>query len=156
PDGFTLADLLDANVARSPVLLCGGPKSNDTSADARYGRWPLGFSEVVHAGNEGVNIDRWLAESEAALPRIDFRQQPREAGSWEEVVWTDSWEVRQERAAHPLLVAGATPALRQYIAIAADLLAEIVRETPEVPGHVYRNLAIALGRAGLDTPERRA
>jgi hypothetical protein len=155
-DGFTMAQLLDANVGSSPVLLCGGPKADDHSADARYGRWPFGLCEAVHSGSEPVNVERYLAESEAALPRVDFADEARPEGSWEDVVWKDCWEARQARAAHLLEIAGADPARRRYIAVAVTLFEGIVRDNPDVPGHVYRNLAVALGRQGLDTAERRA
>jgi hypothetical protein len=155
-DGFTMKALLDANVGAAPVLVCGGVKEGDASADAAYGRWPSGLCERVARGDEPVNVDEWLRESEQALPRIDFRGQPRPEGSWEAVVWGDCWEVRQARAAHLLALAGADPARRRFIGIAADILQGIVDENPAAPAHVYRNLAVALGRQGLDTDEQRA
>lgn len=158
PDGFVMKQLLDANVGadRPAVLLCGGVKPGDLSADATYGRWPFGLCEVVHSGAEPVNLDTWIAESEEALPRIDFDALPRPPGSWEAIVWSDSWEVRNARAAHLLLVAGADPARRKYVGMAADMLAALVAANPDEPAHVWRNLAMALGRSGLDTPEKRA
>jgi hypothetical protein len=155
PDGFTMIQLLDANFGRAPILLCGGPKTGDASSDGTYGRWPYGFCEAVHRGTEAVNIEEWLAQSEAALPRIDFGREARPDGSWEDVGWKDYWEVRQNRGAHLLQVAGSEPRLQRYIGVAARILLEVVHENPDVPGHVYRNLAVALGREGLDTPERR-
>jgi hypothetical protein len=158
PDGFVMKQLLDANVGadRPPVLLCGGVKPGDLTADATYGRWPFGLCELVHSGSEPVNLDTWIADSEAALPRIDFDALPRPPGSWEAIVWSDYWEVRNARAAHLLLVAGADPARRKYVAMAADMLADLVAANPDEPAHVWRNFAMALGRSGLDTPEKRA
>jgi hypothetical protein len=156
PGGFTMKELLDANAARGPVLLCSGAKAGDTSADATYGRWPFGLCELVHRGDQPVSLDEWIAASGEALPHIDFTGQPHPSGSWEDVVWKDTWEVRQTRAAHLLQVAGADPSRRRYIAAAAQMLEELVHENPAMPGHVYKNLAIALGRAGLETPEQRA
>ncbi|HEX8724582.1 MAG TPA: DUF2723 domain-containing protein [Gemmatimonadaceae bacterium] len=158
PDGFFMKQLLDANVGpdRPPVLLCGGVKPGDVSADGSYGRWPFGFCELVHPGTAPVNLDAWVAESAEALPRIDFDALPRPPGSWEAIVWSDYWEVRNARAAHLVLVAGADPARRKYVAMAADMLSELVAANPDEPAHVWRNLAMALGRSGLDTPEKRA
>jgi hypothetical protein len=103
-----------------------------------------------------VNVDAWIADSEAALPRIDFTGQPRPEGSWEEIVWKDYWEVRQARAAHLLQLAGADPSRRRFIELAADILTRLVEQNPDVPPHVYKNLAMALGRAGrLQTAEQR-
>jgi hypothetical protein len=155
-DGFTMRQLFDANIARSPILVCGGVKPGDVSADTTYGRWPIGFCEQIHPGSEPVNLDAWVKESEAALPRIDFKGQAHPKGSWEDIVWSDYWEVRQSRAAHLIAVAGRDEAKRKYIELAADILAGIVKENPNVPPHVYRNLAVALGRSGLDSPEKRA
>ncbi len=155
-DGFTMKQLLDANIDRAPVLVCGGVKPPDVSADGAYGRWPFGLCELVHKGTEPVNLDDWIRQSEAALPDIDFRGQPRPPGSWEAIVWSDTWEVRDSRAAHLMRVAGADPSRRPYLAVAADMLQRLVDDNPDEPPHVYKNLAIALGRAGLDTPERKA
>jgi hypothetical protein len=157
-DGFFMKQLLDANVGgdRPPVLLCGGVKPGDLTADASYGRWPFGFCELVHSGGEPVNLDTWIAESDEALPRIDFDTLPRPPGSWEAIVWSDYWEVRNARAAHLLFVAGADPARRKYVGTAAGMLADLVAANPDEPAHVWRNLAMALGRSGLDTPEKRA
>jgi hypothetical protein len=155
PDGFTAKQLFDANIARSPVLLCGGVKPFDTSADASYGRWPWGLCELVHPGSEAMNVAEWISSSEVALPRIDFARQAHPEGSWEGVVWGDYWEVRQARAVQLLAVAGADPTRQPFITVAATILQGIVNENPASAPHVYKNLAIALGRAGLDTPEQR-
>lgn len=156
PDGFTVKQLFDANIARSPVLVCGGVKAFDTSADASYGRWPWGLCELVHPGAEPMNVVEWISSSEAALPHIDFTHQAHPEGSWEGIVWSDYWEVRQARAVQLLAVAGADPARQPYIAAAARILQGIVDENPASSPHVYKNLAIALGRTGLDTAEQRA
>lgn len=155
-DGFTMKQLLDANVDRAPVLICGGIKPPDTSINGFYGLWPMGLCEQAHKGTEPVSLDAWIESSDVALPRIDFSGQPRPPGSWEAIVWSDTWEVRDTRAAHLITVVGADPSRRPYLSVAADMLEQLVGENPDVPAHVYKNLAIALGRAGLDTPERKA
>jgi hypothetical protein len=151
PDGFTMKALLEANASAPAILVCGGVKAGDTSADLAYGRWPWGLCERVNPGSEAVNVDDWIRDSEAALPRIDFDARARPPGSWEAVAWGDYWEVRQGRAAHLLAVAGADPARRRFIGAAAEILEGIVKENPDAPAHVYKNLAVALGRRGLET-----
>jgi hypothetical protein len=151
PDGFTMKALLDANASAPAILVCGGVKAGDASADLAYGRWPWGLCERVHPGSEAVNVDDWIRDSEAALPRIDFDAHARPPGSWEAIVWGDSWEVRQGRAAHLLAVAGADPARHRFIGVAAEILEGIVKDNPDAPAHVYKNLAVALGRQGLET-----
>jgi Protein of unknown function (DUF2723) len=155
-DGFTMKELLDKNVGHATVLICGGIKAGDTSADASYGLWPWGLCDRVNRGSDPVNLETWIKDSDAALPRIDFAGQPHPKGSWEDIVWGDYWEVRQERAAQLLRVAGRDPAKHKYIVEAGEILQAIVRENPNVPPHIYKNLATALGRAGLDTPEQKA
>ena len=155
-DGFTMRELLDENYGRVPILICGGVRAGDLSADGTYGRWPFGLCEIMHSGTEPVNVDDWLRQSADALPRIEFARAVRPLGSWEDVVWSDYWEVRQSRAAQLLTIAGADPSRRRYIAIAAGILRDTIDENPGVPPHVYRNLAIALGREGLATAEQRA
>jgi len=155
-DGFTMKQLLDANTGRSPLLVCGGVKAGDKSADASYGLWPWGLCERARRGSDPVNLDQWVKESEVALPRFDFVGQPHPKGSWEDIAWGDNWEVRQERAAQLLRVAGRDDSKHKYIVLAGQILSSLVAENPDVPPHVYRNLATALGRAGLETPEDRA
>jgi hypothetical protein len=156
PDGFTMKDVFDANFGRAPILVCGGVKNGDASADATYGLWPFGLCWRVRLGSQPVNLDEWIRESEEALPRIDFDGQPHPDGSWEDVVWNDYWAVRQERAVHLLTVSGHDDAKRKYVVLAAEILGGIVQSNPAVPAYVYKNLAVALGRGGLATPERRA
>jgi hypothetical protein len=156
PGGYTMKALLDANVRRGPILLCGGVKTGDASADATYGRWPFGLCERVERGTDPVDLDAWVKDSEAALPRIDFTGQSHPKGSWENVVWGDIWEVRQDRAAQLLRVAGHDPSKRKYIVLSAKILEDVIGENPNVPAHFYRNLAVALGRSGLDTTAQRA
>jgi len=150
--GFQLRAFFDANRA-SPIMVCGGLTPGDHTTDASYGLWPAGLCDDVHAGTEPVSIDAWLARSEEAVPRIDFAGQPHPVGSWEEIVWSDYWESRQSRAAHILAVAGANPSRRKYLRVAVDILQRIVDENPGVPPHVHKNLAVAIGRAGITTPE---
>jgi hypothetical protein len=156
PDGFTIKDLFDANYGRTTIVVCGGVKTGDASADAAYGRWPFGLCERVERGAAPIDVDDWIRESAEALPRIDFRGQAHPEGSWEGVVWSDYWEVRQTRAAHLITLAGADPGRRRLIGIAVDILEGIVDSNPDVPAHVYRNLATALGREGFENADQRA
>jgi hypothetical protein len=155
-DGFVIKEFFDANYDRAPIVVCGGIKPGDTSADRTYGRWPLGLCERVRRGDEPVDVDAWIKESERALPVIDFGGQAHPAGSWEGVVWSDYWEVRQARAAHLLAIAGADPERRRFIGVAVGILEGIVDRYPDAPPHVYRNLAMALGRQGFETDDQRA
>ena len=151
-----MKQLIDANIERSPVLVCGGVRPGDTSADAAYARWPHGFCERVRPLSEKVDVDAWTKTSEDALPRIDFTGQPRPSGSWEEIVWGDYWIVRQIRAGQLIpSIAGHDESKRAYIEMAVKALEEIERDNPAPSPEVRKMLAIALGRLGLETLEQK-
>ena len=151
PGGFSVKDLFDANIRHFPIVVCGGLKAGDNSTFAGYEMWPLGVCERVHLRSEPFDVDSWLSESAAALPRIDPGQTPQ--GSWEEIVVQDHWGARQTRAAQLINYAGALPERRPYLRLAAEMLKDMVRDDPDPPALAYKTLAIALGRAGLQTPE---
>jgi hypothetical protein len=153
--GFQLKALFDANTA-SPIMVCGGLVPGDHTTDAAYGLWPVGFCDDVHSGTEPVSIDDWLARSDVATPHIDFTGQTHPVGSWEDIVWSDYWESRQSRAAHIITVVGNNAGRMKYLPVAVDILQRVVDENPNVAAHVHKNLAIAIGRAGIETPEQRA
>jgi hypothetical protein len=153
--GFSLKALLDANHGE-PIMVCGGLTPGDHSTDAAYGLWPVGLCDDVRSGTEPVSLDEWLARANASVPHIDFAGQAHPLGSWENVVWSDYWEVRQQEGAHILTVAGSNLARRKYIAAAVDIFQRVVDENPNVPPHVHKNLAIAIGRAGITTAEQKA
>ncbi len=153
--GFQLKQLFDANKT-SPLLVCGGFAPGDHTPDATYGLWPLGLCDEVRAGTEPVSIDDWIARSEAALPQIDFTARSRLPGSWEAIVWSDYWEVRQSRAAHLITIVGNKPGLQKFLPTAVDILQRTVDENPDLDSHVYKNLAIAIGRVGITTPAQKA
>jgi hypothetical protein len=155
PRGFFMRQLLDANFGRWPILVCGGVKEGDLTADATYGRWPFGLCELVHRGDEPVNVEGWVADSDAALPRIAFGDSPRPPGSWESVAWSDYWQVRTNRGIQLLNVAGADPSRRPYLATAAAIFQGVVDANPSSGPDVYRDLVLAIGRQGLETKEER-
>ena len=152
--GFQLRAFFEANRG-SPIMVCGGLAPGDHTADGAYGLWPVGLCDDVHSGSAPVSIDEWLARSEEAVPRIDFTGQAHPPGSWEDIVWSDYWETRQARAAHLIEIVGKSASLRRYLDVAVGILQGIVDENPAVPAHVYRNLATAIGRAGITTPEQK-
>ena len=153
--GFQLKAFFDANRA-SPLVVCGGLAPGDHTTDASYGLWPSGFCDEVHAGTEPVSLDDWIARTEDTMPRIDFTGKAHPAGSWEGVVWSDYWEVRQARGAHLITVVGSNPGRRKYLPVAVDILQHVVDENPDVAPHVHKNLAIVIGRVGIETPAQKA
>jgi hypothetical protein len=153
--GFQLKQLLDAN-AEAPIMICGGAAPGDHSIDASYGLWPVGLCDDVHSGSAPVSMDAWLERSAEGTPRIDFDALPHPDGSWEGVVWGDYWETRQSRGAHILQIVGANASRFRYLGTAIDVLQKVVDENPAVAPHVHKNLAIAIGRAGITTDAQKA
>ncbi len=155
-DGFFMKQLLDANADRSTILICGGVKEGDLTADTTYGLWPHGLCDLVHRGSEPVNVEGWIRDSEAALPKIAFGEEARPPGSWESIAWGDDWAVRERRGLHLMALAGADPARRAYLASAAAIFQDLVATEPDPPPQLYKDLAQAIGRQGLASPEDRA
>jgi hypothetical protein len=156
PDGFVMKQLLDANYGQWPILICGGVKEGDLTADATYGRWPHGLCETVRRGSDGVDVDDWIAESEAALPRIAFGDESRPPGSWEDIAWGDYWQVRANRGIQLMTIAGADPERRPYLAEAEKIFRGIIEANPDVGASVYKDLVLAIGRQGLEMKGDRA
>ena len=153
---FLIRELVDLNIARFPILTCGGLRQGDNSLAATYSSWPLGLCEQLHPRSERVSIDGWVADSQAALPHIEFGDHVRAPGSWEDVVWGDYWVTRLMRANTLISVAGHDETRRGYIAHAAEILEDVLRRNPAQAPDVYKGLAIARGRAGLiETPDDR-
>lgn len=153
---YRLAALIEVNIAQRPLLLCGGYKPGDTSADALYRRMPLGTCERLEPNSTALDVERWAIESEAALPgsRNNMRMVPL-AGSWEELAWIDYWEARHRRAHMFLLLALSRqddPALLRRAAAGLD---ELVASHPAPPASYYKNLGIARARlAATDAASR--
>lgn len=156
-DGFDIRSLLDANIEYAPIVVCGGFKIGDTSADAKYRRSAFGFCEAIHLATDSVEEppDGWLHESANALPRIDFRGQDRPPGSWESTVYNSFLESIRNRAMYAVKLADRDPSLHWLDAWAVDVLQSLVSEYPDVPSHVYEDLAIAMAKVGLQTSEQR-
>ena len=64
--------------------------------------------------------------------------------------------MRQARGAHLITVVGSNPGRRKYLPVAVDILQHVVDENPDVAPHVHKNLAIVIGRVGIETPAQKA
>jgi hypothetical protein len=157
PDGFSIAAVLDENIGRAPILVCGGHRPGDASWMVRYAERPMGLCAVVRIGAPNVADDeRRVDESEAALPRIEGAERRRTGGSWEAVAVHDHWTVRYARAVALLELAGRDAGRRPWLDRAVHVLEEIEARDPDPAPEIHRTFAQALGRQGLETPEQRA
>ena len=134
PTGVDPVRLIEANLDRFPVLLCGGIEDTNRAVAARYVLWPLGLCQLVQAPGAPVDapaIEHWIAESEAALPTLPTGPHP--PGSWEDVVYRDDWTARQLRSLKLMELAGHDPLRRGYLELAAKILEGIVAGEPDPP-----------------------
>jgi hypothetical protein len=93
PDGFSMKQLLDANVDRIPLLVCGGIKPGDDSVSpSAYRLLPRGSCAEVTRAGAPLALDAWLARNRALLPDVGaLARASLRPGSWDEVVRTDAW-----------------------------------------------------------------
>jgi hypothetical protein len=159
PDGFAIAAVLDPNVRRARVLVCGGHKPGDVSWMTRYAERPMGLCAKVEPQGEARGADddeQWVEESEAALPRVEHAERRWPSGSWEAVAAHDHWIVRYARAVALIELAGRDPGRRAWIERAVLALEDVVANDPDPEAEILRTLAQALGRLGLQTADQRA
>jgi hypothetical protein len=147
PGAYTLRQLVDANIGKRPIAVCGGVKEGDASLDAAYDQWPLGLCNQLLPKTANVDVAEWLRRSEAALPA--FRPDtivPTAADSWERVAWTDYWEARHQRGFKLLTLAIARADGGPLFGQAAAMLEELIQRNPSPPPYYFKNVGIAYSR----------
>jgi hypothetical protein len=158
PREFDVVAWLDDNIARRPIYVHPGLRTDDTSWTDRYALWPMGLPSRVASANFQPDWQAWKAESRAALDRLDAVAWPDwsryDDSTWERRVLDDVWEAGHRRAAWRLgraLASGADPDL--------DELEELRREFerlgadhPDPPWFFYRNIAEILDRLVVRDP----
>jgi len=157
PDGFSMKQLLDANVGRFAFLVCGGVKPGDDSVSpSTYRLLPRGSCAEVAPAGAPLAVDPWLARNRALLPDLGaLTRAPLKPGSWEEVVRTDAWAAWHAPAYFVMMCTdcGLAPVDRywRYVTLADEL----TRLAPGAPAYVYKNLAFALGQLYPTRPDVR-
>ncbi|HUF50023.1 MAG TPA: DUF2723 domain-containing protein [Longimicrobiales bacterium] len=144
---YVVAQLVDANIARRPVLVCGGWKPGDASAETVYRRLPVGLCDRLVPAAQVVDVDAWAVENEAAMPvfRNDMHVIPA-SDSWEYVAWTDYWEARHHRAFTFLMLGIERQDDPALLRRAADAFDSLIASQPLPPASYYKNLGIARTR----------
>jgi len=87
--GYSFQTFLEANDKGRPLFVCDeNPRATDNPRfELGYTRWPWGFTEVLLADDQRMNVDVWLAENEKILRAFDPRWLTNFAGSeWEQVL----------------------------------------------------------------------
>ncbi len=144
---FTIRQLVEANIATRPVVVCGGLKPGDPSLDGAYRLLSDGWCDRLLPIGVPVDATPWLTPSPVGATAFynDMRIVPP-ADSWERVVWTEYWQTAH-RKAFALLTLGIErhddPAL---LRAAADGFGRLLAEHPMPPPYAYKNLGIALAR----------
>ncbi|KAL1515150.1 hypothetical protein AB1Y20_004211 [Prymnesium parvum] len=85
PGAYTMAQFLDANYGKFSIFVAGGFLPNDRSWEGGYRLLPLGMASRVARRDEPIDLDSWIAQSRAALPRLTFPPAVEE-GSWEDIL----------------------------------------------------------------------
>lgn len=145
--GYDAAALVSANLARRPILMCGGDVAGDASLAGVFDAWPLGPCDRLLPRATPPALEAWLRESAAALPPIPAGRAGAEGvDPWERVAIDEAWSARQRRGFRLLVVAieeGSEPRLLRG---AIALLEPVVAEAPRPPPAAFKNLGIAWGR----------
>ncbi len=156
PGAFTLRQLVEANISRRPIVVCGGLKDGDGSLAGAYDLWPLGLCDEVRPVTAPFDMNAWAARSAQALPpRPDATLLALPDWSWERVVWIDLWEARHKRPYWFLVRAIAHGSHEPWLAEAAAGFEALIAEHPLPPAHYYKNLGIAHQRLSATRPASR-
>ena len=147
PGSYSLRALIDANIASRPVVICGGPKTGDSSLTGVYRLMPVGLCERVSPMAEAVDVAAWLQAAESARPRFenDMRVIPP-TDSWEYVAWTDYWESFHDAGFTTLTLALERRDDQTLLRSAATAFDQLIADHPTPPAYAYKNLGIALSR----------
>ena len=155
-DGFSMKQLIDANVDRFPLFVCGGVKEGDHSVSATaYRLLPRGSCAEVKRAGSPLAVDAWLASNRPLLPDVGaLARAPLRAGSWDAVVRTDAWAAWHAPAYFVMMCADCGLAPPERFSRFVTMADEITRLGPNPPAYVYKNLAYALGQLFPTRPER--
>jgi hypothetical protein len=148
PDGFSMKQLIDANVDRIPLLVCGGIKPGDDSVSpSTYRLLPRGSCAEVTRAGAPLALDAWLARNRTLLPDVGaLARASLRPGSWDEVVRTDAWAAWHAPAYFVMMCADCGLSSTERFSRFVTLAEEITRLGPNPPAYVYKNLAYALGQ----------
>ena len=144
--GFSLKELVAANLHQRPVVVCGGFKAADGSAQA-FPSWPRGMCTQLFDEGTPLDAQQWLADSAAWVVANDpvlHRAWP--VGSWAAVAQQDLLSVNPQRALHLMVSPWVPWPDAQKHALAADLLAGHLKVHPNSPPEAYKNLGYACSR----------
>jgi hypothetical protein len=154
-DGFSIAQFINANIDRAPIVVCGGFKPGDGSVTkAAYRVVPVGLCSEVLRANAPFAFNEWLDRSRALLPDVAaFAATPPRPAMFEYLALADYWNAWHARAyfVRSCEDCGLSPdeRLRRF----ADMAEEIIRLGPSPPIEVYKNLAAVLLRLYATRPE---
>ncbi|HEY0997783.1 MAG TPA: DUF2723 domain-containing protein [Gemmatimonadaceae bacterium] len=151
PGGFTLAQLVAANVGGARVYLAGNLAAHEGDVAIAYQRWPLGMvAELVPAGR-AVDVAQWARESAEWLPRIAVPASRRAPDGWSRVVWQDAIGARHARAVKllELAIARGDHALLES---ATTELAAFTFDHPDALPIAWKNLGLAYAHLAQRDP----
>ncbi len=154
---LSLRPFLDANQSRRRVFVCNeGPETADPRREAAY-RWvPWGMTdEAVPLGREPEDLpalQRWLEGNQAAFAAFALPPADRFGpDSWEHSAVLSYWKHRNEMVDFLMRAAQREPREDLYL-LSGSLLEDIIRNYPDAPPEVYRNLGAIYAEAAKFNP----
>ncbi len=87
--GYSFQTLLESNQDRGPIFICDeNPKTTDNPRfELGFTRWPWGYTEVLLADHQKMNVSVWLEQNEKILRAFDPRWLDNFNGTeWEQVL----------------------------------------------------------------------
>ena len=155
PDGFSIRQFIDANIDRTPIVVCGGFRPGDDSVTpAVYRVVPTGICSDVLRTGAPFALEAWLARTRGLLPDVVALANDRPRPStFESLALADFWNAWQARAyfVRACEDCGLSPDAR--LLRFASLAEEIIGLGPTPPVPVYKSLASTLVKVYATHPE---
>jgi hypothetical protein len=155
--GYSIKQLIDANIRQRRILVCGGFRPNDrTVTPADYRLTARGLCMEVERAGTPLQVDAWLEETRPLLPdvasisRASFRP-----GTWEEAVRADFWNAWHTRAHFLMLCDDCGIAEEDRLWRFLPLADEIVQQGPSPPDETYKDRVYALTKLYSTHPDLR-
>jgi dolichyl-phosphate-mannose-protein mannosyltransferase len=155
PGTFTFRQLLDANLAHRPVVICNRIPWL-ASLEEAYTLWPRGLVEEVLPKGREPELDEWARANETSFARFDpARTEAYPPGSWERGLGTIYWK-EYERFGTSLVRLAARRHDEVAVQETTVRVLERLAARPAAAPVVWRNLGVAYQFLARRRPEARA
>jgi hypothetical protein len=146
PRGFSLKQLLDANVAGFPIYMCYFARNdpelrNNQDWDRDYSLQPYGFLLRVNRRSAGFDPNEYYEATAAVFASFRPRMaRPPVPGTFEELLWNGFWEREFQRGLYILEQVRDKPDNTGGLLLAARALARSAERNPVFSRNAYKFL----------------